>query len=266
MKRLALLLIVLGACSEPGGNPLGGGGGPPSGGDDDDDGPDAAVGIPDSGAPTPDAAAVDAIVGRMCRADSLLAPAACPAGANFTDIIAAHIESGDFDQADADGNFELNRVIGGASVATLRLAPTDANYRRSVIPIALRGDGTAGPMKLPVMLEEDWVTLTNTITSPDLPGDGAIVIYTIDGSATLSGVHVIGTDDGEIYYDNGAPLEWDQDVEGTGADGVILITSLVSLLGTRTLTLQEGTGRVETLVDIPIEADTITFVTVDFGD
>jgi len=260
------LLIVLGACSDPGGNPLGGGGGPPTGDDDDDDLADAAVGTPDSGATAPDAAAVDAIVGRMCRADSLLAPEDCPAGANFTGVIAAHIEvSTSVVQADANGNFELPRALGGSPVATLRLAPFDANYRRSIVPIALSGDGTAGPMKLPVMLQEGWVNLTSTLGSADLPGDGAIVIYTVDGSAKLSGARVIGTDDGEIYYDNGAPLEWDQSDEGSGDDGVILITSMTSLLDKRTITLQQGT-RVETLVDIPIESDAITFVTADFGD
>ncbi|RMH37023.1 MAG: hypothetical protein D6689_21590 [Deltaproteobacteria bacterium] len=259
MNRIAAIAVALAASAacadEAGTHPPGGGGGGGTGGRID-------AGA-DAGAGEPDAAHAAAIAGRLCEATDLRAPTACPAGADFSGTVVANATTGDAATAAADGRFELPAAP-GLRAATLRLAPGDAVYRASLAPIVLRDDGTAGPLDLPVVPEEDWAALTRTIAAPNALGLAAIVVYAVDGGAPLSGVTVAaGAGEGEVYYDDGGPLSWDQDAAGTGEAGVILIAGLSPSDPDRDLSLTDGVRSV-TLPAVPIEADAITFVTAPF--
>jgi hypothetical protein len=154
----------------------------------------------------------------------------------------------------------------GEDEVRLRLAAGHGLYRASLFVVGLDAAGTAGPIDFPVMAEEDWTALVTAIGGSSPAGDGALVIYThtrnLSGDLVpLAGVASTSPGGALVYYDNGAALEWDQDLEGTGTDGVILIAPVAPGAAVN-VTLDDGTSIV--LLGVPVEADTITFADVEF--
>lgn len=246
LRLLALGLLLVGCASSndddypvrPGGGSIGGGGG---GGGRDGGVADGGT----DGGPT---------VGRVCLIADLRQPTSC-AGSGAGNLLVQRGTA--MATTRADGRFELPAanvtgdrwLVSGGSGSTLV---------RTVVPFT-----PGGSVFLPIVAQTTWDAMRAGSGITPLAGTGAIHVLSLlpSGSPKLGATVTVTPSISSTYYPNTSATVWSQTVGTTS--GVSLVPNLTA---GQAVDLGGAAGSVRaTLLQQPIEADSITWVTLDFG-
>lgn len=237
MKALAVLLLVSAAC---GGddvefypvNP--GGGGPPGGVNRTD----ASVANGDSGVQ---------ISGRVCLINDARNPTSCSVtGAGGLTVTLGTRTATTM----ADGTFTISVMTGTSNV-----------WRVSGTGIVSSATAVIGANVIPALSSQLYTNMlaANNVVPP--AGSGTIIAKLTSGGGALTNATATTTPppSGNVFYDADDAITWDQ--TATGAFGAVWVPGIAA--GTATLTVTNASQGQSQLMNIPVFADTITFVFAD---
>lgn len=231
MKRLVVVFAVAACGDDTGGFPIDPGGG----GSGSSFTPDAAVVDPDGGT---------MLTGRVCLLADPRQPQTCATtgAGGFTVAVGGQVATtGD------TGSFTLLRPTGSDLVWTVT--------GDTIEPSAMRfGTSTTIPA-ISTLVYDDMLAAMQAVVNG---GNGAIVAQFIQDGDPVANATALVTPipDSETYYDGAAVTDWD--FTATGPFGVVWVSSLQP--GTASLALDHGAADPHTVSNIPVLADTITFV------
>jgi hypothetical protein len=234
MKVLATLLLVCAAC---GGDdielyPISPGGGGPGGLSL----PDASDADGDSGVP---------LAGRVCLVTDARTPTNCANigadGLTVTLGMRTAITA-------ADGTFSINVVTGTANV--WRVTGTD------IVSSAM---AVGSPNIIPVISSALYAQMVSDSVATAPTGRGAIIAKLTTNDVPRIGATAVATGTTSVLYDGANATNWLQGA--TGNLGVVWTTDLAA--GTATLTIDTAELTQQTVANIPVFADTITWLFVD---
>lgn len=247
LRFLALGLLLAGCTTSsgddypvrPGGGSIGGGGGGGGG-----DGGVSDGGASDGG-PT---------VGRVCLIADLRFPTAC-AGSGAGNLV---VQRGTATMMTrADGRFDLPAASVTGDRWTVN-GGTGSTLVRSVVPYT-----PGGSVLLPMVAQPTWDAMRAGSGITPLDGTGALHVLSLlpNGSPKLGAAVTVTPSLDSTYYPNNSATIWSQ-VVGT-TSGVALVPNLTA--GQAVDIGGVATGNVRaTLLQQPIEANSITWVTLDF--